>query len=128
MSDRPPPPPPPPGEGSTPPQGYGQPPPPGYGYPAQVGSASPSPSPLAIGSLVTAIFGLLCCSGFFVLSIAAVVMAVFARKEISESGGLKTGDGLAIAGLVIGGLGILLGVVTWGLRFTGAINYGFSPF
>lgn len=104
------------------------PPPVGYGYPAGVPGATPSPSPLAIGSLVTSIIGLLCCSSLFVLSIAAVVMAVFARKEISESGGLKTGDGLAIAGLVIGGLGILLGVVIWGLRIMGAISYGFSPF
>lgn len=48
---------------------------------------------LAIASLVTALIG---------VPIAPVVLGHMARKSIRESGGMKDGDGLAIAGLVIG--------------------------
>jgi hypothetical protein len=48
---------------------------------------------LAIASLVTALVG---------VPIVPIVFAVIARRHIRESGGFKSGDGLAIAGLVIG--------------------------
>jgi len=40
-------------------------------------------------------------------SIMAIVFAIIARRNIKESRGTQTGDGLAIAGLVIGILGLL---------------------
>jgi hypothetical protein len=48
---------------------------------------------LAIASLITALVG---------VPIAPIILGHMARARIRESGGLKSGDGLAIAGLVIG--------------------------
>ena len=61
-------------------------------------SAVPENNPLAIASLACAVFGI-CCS---VLSIAAVIMGHIARKQIRESNGRQTGDGFALAGMIIG--------------------------
>jgi hypothetical protein len=48
---------------------------------------------LAIASLVTALIG---------VPIAPIILGHMSRTRIRQSGGLKSGDGLAIAGLVIG--------------------------
>ena len=56
---------------------------------------------MAIGSLV-------CGCLFFILpsAIAAIVMGHISRAEIRRSGGRKTGDGMALAGLVLGYIGV----------------------
>lgn len=64
-------------------------------------SAGPvTTSPLAIISLVT---GLLCCGPF---PIAALITGFLAIKQIDSSQGAVQGKGLAIAGLVLGFLGM----------------------
>lgn len=142
MSYEPPPygsePPPPPGGnspyGAPPPGGYGA-PPPGGGYgapppsspygapPGYGGGQSPSSSVLAIVSLVTGILGVLCC-GCFVLSAAALVTGIMGKKEIAESGGVKTGAGMAQAGFILGIVGLALGVVYWILNL--ALGFGYN--
>jgi hypothetical protein len=57
---------------------------------------------MAIASLVLSLVWL---SGLG--SLLAVIFAIVARRNIRESRGSQTGDGLAIAGLVIGILGLL---------------------
>lgn len=99
---------------------YGSPPPPpppegGYGYQGY-GGAPQQTSVMAIISLVTGIIGVLCC-GWFVFSIAAVVLGILAKKEIDQ--GLKAGRGLAVAGLVLGVIGLVLGALTTALFFLG---------
>lgn len=87
-----PPPPPPPGPG-------------GYAYPA------PRTSGKAVASLVSGIVGLplsLCCSLF--AGIPAIVLGFMARSEIRNSRGAVTGDGLAIAGLILGFITVILAV------------------
>ena len=140
MSNEPPPygsePPPPPGGYSPygspqpPSGGYGAPPPPGGGYgappPGSPYGAPPSfggqqTSVMAIISLVTGILGVLCC-GSFIFGIAAVVLGFLGRKEISESNGQKKGGGLATAGLVLGGIGIVLSVAYWILVVASGFN------
>ena len=104
------------------PPNYGSPPPPppggGYGapQPGYGGSQPQSTSVLAIVSLVTGILGILCC-GWFVLSIAALVTGFLGRKEIADSQGAKKGGGLAMAGLILGAVGIVLGILNWVLVF-----------
>lgn len=69
----------------------------GYPVPATPGYL-PAPAPtngLAIGSLVCALLG---------ISLPAVIMGHIARRQIKE--GNQAGDGLAVAGLVIGWLGM----------------------
>lgn len=106
---------------------YNQPPPPppgGYGEPAPGYGQPQTNSVMAIISLVTGILGI-CCAGWFILSIAAVVLGYLGRKEIRESGGTKKGDGMALAGLILGAIGIALGILSWILIATGAIDVNY---
>lgn len=73
-------------------------------YPPAV--PAPQTSTMAIVSLVTGILG------WFALpligGIIAVVCGTIARKEIKNSRGLFTGDGMAIAGIVLGSINIAM--------------------
>lgn len=59
--------------------------------------------------MILGIVGLLCC-GFFT-GIPAVILGMSARKEIAASGGAQTGDGMAKAGVILGWIAIVLGVL-----------------
>src|SRR6202521_3802632 len=64
-------------------------------------------NPLAVASLV---LGVVWCGG--IGSLAAVILAVQARRSIRRSNGTETGEGLAIAGLVLGIVGLVGAVLT----------------
>ncbi len=85
-------------------------PPPGTIYPGSA-PAGVRTSGLAIASLVT---GLLfwCC---VVPGIVAIVLGHLALESIEDSGGTKSGRGLAITGIVLGwvGIGIVGVLVLW---------------
>ncbi len=83
--------------------GYG--PTPAYAGPG-IGSAQKT-NTLAIVSLVTGIMSIpLCFCG--VLSIAAVVTGILGRNQIRASNGLEQGEGMALAGLITGSVGLVL--------------------
>ncbi len=109
------------GEGGQPP-GYG-----GYGAPG--GYQSPQTSVMAIISLIAGILSIVlacCCWPLSLVGIAGIVLGILAKKEIAGSNGLKTGDGLALAGLITGIVGILLGVAGFVLAVVvGAFDYGY---
>ncbi len=118
-----------PGYGSQPAPGYGPPPgggafgppPDGPGYPPMVDAgygyppggapygylATPKTNGLAIASLV--------CSFFFWLygigAVLAIVFGFIARSQIKRSAGMQRGGGMALAGIIIGFAGIVIGVV-----------------
>jgi hypothetical protein len=107
------------------PPNYGTPPPPppgGYGMPGQpgYGGQPQQTSVLAIVSLVTGILGVLCC-GSLLFSIAALVTGFLGKKEIDE--GRKTGKGMALAGLILGALGVVLSVVWIILVIAGNVDF-----
>jgi hypothetical protein len=52
---------------------------------------------LAIASLVLSLLGL-----FFVGSILGIIFGFVARSQIRQSGGMQKGDGMALAGIIIG--------------------------
>jgi hypothetical protein len=114
---------PPPGGGTPPPggppPGYGQTPPPAYGQPVYGGGGGGGGgmNPLAIASLVTGILSILCCFGFFafgvVLGGAGLVLGYLAKQQIAESGGTQQGDPLALAGMITGGIGVVLGIISF---------------
>jgi hypothetical protein len=132
MTDQPPPPPgnypPPPPQGGgypPPPQGGGYPPPPqggGYPPPPQGGGYPPPPggfggaptktNTLAIASLVCAVLGLLCGVG----SILGIVLGVVALNQIKQTG--EGGRGLAQAGIVVGAIFVVLGIVGYAIYFS----------
>jgi Domain of unknown function (DUF4190) len=62
---------------------------------------------LAIASLVSSIAGWFCGIGFIV----GVVLGVIAKNQIDQSGGVQEGRGMAVAGIIIGAVGIGLGVL-----------------
>ncbi|MBI2704200.1 MAG: DUF4190 domain-containing protein [Actinobacteria bacterium] len=74
----------------------------GYGSPGYYPPA-PRTNGLAVASLVCSLIGLACGGPF--LSIPAVVMGHMARRQIRNSGGAEQGEGIALAGLIIGYIG-----------------------
>jgi hypothetical protein len=79
----------------------------GNQYPPAVGYEGPrqpeQTSGVAIASLVLGIISFLFCP--FIGSIAAVICGHVARSNIRSSGGTLSGDGLALAGLIMGYVG-----------------------
>lgn len=112
--------PPPPADGSPPPPPPPNPwqaPPPAYGQPGvPVGSAT---NQKATWALILGILGPFCCGIF--TAIPALILGIVARKEIDASGGSQTGRGMAIAGIILGIVGIVVSVlfiVFWGYIVT----------
>jgi hypothetical protein len=101
-----------------PPPGYGYPPPyPVYGPPTNAAYPPPT-NPMAIAALVCA------------LTIAPVGLGlgIAARKQIRRTG--EQGDGLALAGIIIGGIvtGIwVLLIVVLIISWVALVNTGFGP-
>lgn len=67
--------------------------------------SAPRTSPLAVWSLVLGILSLPCA---VLAAIPAVICGHIALKNIRKSAGAQTGGGLAVAGLVMGYLGVLI--------------------
>ena len=110
MSDYPPP----------PNQGGNYPPPPGgggYGQPPQTNQK-------ALWSMILGILGLICCG--FLTGIPALILGNLAKKEISASGGMQTGEGMATAGVILGIIAIALGVLVVILYAAGVAMLGFN--
>ncbi|MBK8466928.1 MAG: DUF4190 domain-containing protein [Chloracidobacterium sp.] len=74
---------------------------------------------LAIVSLVCGILSLICCS-WFVPAIAAIVMGFIARGKANSDPANYGGAGLAMGGIITGGISILVGIVVIILYVLGA--------
>jgi hypothetical protein len=107
-------------QGYGPPAGYGA-PPAGYGPPPGYGAQGwPRPTnTMAILALVMA----------FVFAPAGLVLGIIARRQIRRTG--EEGNGLALAGIIIGGIAIALFVlliVFWVVAFASfSGSDGFAP-
>ena len=85
----------------------------------QVTPTAPPNNSSAIVSMICGIVGVIggCLCGFPVIaSIVAIIMGHVARGEIRKAGGMQGGDGMALAGLILGYVGI--GLVVGGIAFT----------
>ena len=75
----------------------------------------PTTENLAVASLVTGILAVpmgLCCGVFgLAATITALITGFMARKNIKQSNGWKTGDGMALAGIVLGVIGVAMFVL-----------------
>jgi hypothetical protein len=90
----------------------------------QIGSVERHTNGLAITSLIMGILGFHLLP--FIGSILALVFGYRAKGQIERSAGREEGHGLAIAGIVLGWIGVafvILGVVALGIF---AAVYGFS--
>lgn len=96
---------------SGPPPGPGWSQPPGAAAPA---GAAPPTNGLAIGGLIASIVGLmtlwLCGLGILGL-VPGLVLGFVARNQIRSSGGQQGGEGLALAAIIVGGVGLALAVL-----------------
>lgn len=99
--------------------GYGQPP---YGQP---GYQVQSTNGMAIASMVLGILWL-----YWIGSVLALVFGYIARKQIDASGGAQGGRGMAIAGIVLGwiGVGFLVLAVVIGIAAALATRSGTEGF
>ena len=109
--------------GSGPPPGYGPPPqygpPPGYGY--------PPPGYPPVWRRPTNTMAILALVLAFVFAPAGLVLGVIARKQIRQTG--EDGDGLALAGVIIGGIAtalFVLMILFWIIAFVSLSSNGFS--
>jgi hypothetical protein len=71
-------------------------------------------NPLAIASLVLSVVALptaFCYGCGLLFAVAGIITGLIARKEIKNSGGGQKGDGLALAGLIIGGAIVALSIL-----------------
>ena len=96
-----------------PPPGYG-PPPTGYPAPAYspYGPPSPKTNSMAIASLVASLVGFLCWLG----SIAGIVLGIVAMNQIKQT--REEGHGLAVAGIAIGALSLVVGLIFFVVAFS----------
>ncbi len=100
--------------------GYGQ--PPGYPpYPPAYLIPNPPNNGLAIASMVLGIAGLVMI--FIIGPILALVFGYIARGQIDQSEGRQGGRGFAIAGIVMGWIGIF-----WGILIIGFYIWWFTFF
>jgi hypothetical protein len=103
---------PPPGGGFGPPQGGFGPPGGGFGGPM---APMPTTSGLAIASLVCGIISIpggCCCSFVSIpLAIAAVILGVIGMNKVNAEPNIYTGKGLAIGGIVTGGVAVIFGII-----------------
>jgi len=96
----------PPGTGAPPPNPYGQP----YGQPMAYGQDPAYYAPVATRTSGMAIAGFVS----FFCSLLGLIFSCIGYSECKKSSGAVTGEGLAIAGIVISILGLLLSIVWWG--------------
>ncbi|MCB0907030.1 MAG: DUF4190 domain-containing protein [Nocardioidaceae bacterium] len=85
----------------------------GYGYAATPYPTAAVTNGKAVGALVTGIIALLlsaCCWGGL-LGLVAIPLGVVARSEVKHSFGYQQGDGIALAGIITGAIGLALTVV-----------------
>lgn len=75
----------------------------------QAGNAVASTPGVAVASLVLGLLGLFCFVPIF--GIPAIICGHVARKQINRSSGRLTGGGLALAGLILGYVGIVVSIL-----------------
>jgi len=95
------------------------PPPPSYGYGTNYGYAAypgyaprPPTNGLAIASMVLGIVSVALCTVGIIAALPALIMGIIARRQIRDADGAQQGDGMALAGVIMGaimtGIGALI--------------------
>ena len=74
---------------------------------------------MSVAALISGILGLTIFFG--IGSVAALIFGYVARGQIKRSQGQESGNGMAIAGIVMGWIGVVVSVVLIGLLFVGSI-------
>lgn len=83
------------------------------------GSAAPYPRTTNGFAIASLVLGILFVGG--VGSVLALIFGYVAKKQIDQSGGFEGGRGMAVAGIVLGWIGIAGIVLMFVLMVTGAL-------
>lgn len=106
---------------------------------AEVVGSEDRPGPMAIVALICGILSVLChcipIAGMFIgfiLSIAAIVLGIIESKKIGKGESNAKGKGMATAGIILGAVGILFGII-WAILlavgvFAGAFGDLFNSY
>ena len=87
----------------------------------------PKRSGMAIAGLVLGIIGVIPCFwGCLIFSILGIVFGQLGKRDIANSGGTKTGEGMAKWGFILGIIGVVLGIIYWILAASGAIDFSYT--
>ena len=89
------------------------------------GGPPPNPNPvLAIVSLVTGIISLIpgCCCGLIGIPMALVAIGTGIAGIVMANSGKASGKGMAIAGVILGGLYVLVFIVSLILNLAGVVS------
>jgi uncharacterized membrane protein HdeD (DUF308 family) len=85
---------------------------------AEVVGSEERPGPMAIIALICGILSVLChcvpvAGSFigFVLSVAAIVLGIIEIKKIGKGESSAKGRGMALAGIILGAVGIVFGII-----------------
>ncbi|MEH3034285.1 MAG: DUF4190 domain-containing protein [Aeromicrobium erythreum] len=106
--------------------GYG-----GYGAPGGYGPQPPQQNQKALISMILGIVSIvltLCCPPIGIVGGGAgVALGIIGRKEISASNGTQKGEGMGLAGIITGAIGIVLCIawILWAL-ISGGLSYSFN--
>jgi hypothetical protein len=80
--------------------------------PAPVWSAQPQVAETNAWAIVSLVASILSWVGLFGIGgIVGLVCGIIARNQIRDSAGRQTGDGLAIAGIVLGGINVVISCI-----------------
>ena len=100
---------------------------PGAAYPQPYYGAALPNAPGAVSSMVCGIVGVVIWCAGLVLGIIAIVQSRKAKEVIRTNPGRYGGEGMATAGLVLGIIALVVGVIgiIWFVGFATAMNAGF---
>ena len=87
-----------------------------YGAPMPAYAPSPPTNGLAIAGMVLSLIGFVTCGA---TSVVGLILSVIAKRQITASRGAQSGDGLAIAGIVVGAIFTVLFGLVWFGSFLG---------
>jgi hypothetical protein len=91
-----------------------------------MGAPASKTNGMSIASMVLGIVSNLCCWAFFLPAVLALIFGFVSINQIKRNPAQK-GRGMAIAGIALGGVSILLGVIVWVFGDT-SFNFGDNQF
>jgi Protein of unknown function (DUF3105)/Domain of unknown function (DUF4190) len=81
---------------------------------------APKTNGMAVTSLISGILGLTICAG--VGSIAALIFGYVGRGQIKRSQGMEGGSGMALAGIIMGWIGVAIAALLTALVIAGSVT------
>ncbi len=99
----------------------------GMGNSPSMRGVSAKTNGLAIASMVLGIVSVVlsCCCGIvaIICGVLGIIMGIIGRNKIKASGGLEKGNGMAMAGIILGAIGASISVVGLILIRSGVIDW-----